>query len=147
MNKENNYYKTFTSISYSNAIDILKKIQDKGVIIFGASGEMGSKITSTFAKANIPCVGRNVIFIEKEPMYVDFYIQTLCKHNIISNSTFSWWGAWLNKNEDKIVVRPKRWVKDDELEEPKDWIKVDARDFRESIEFFDRCKKLALGVY
>lgn len=76
------------------------------------------------ANLNIP----DVFFVDWNrgaESWQDMYLMSKCKHNIIANSSFSWWGAWLNANPEKIVVAPKQWwngIKDDVV--PETWIRI-----------------------
>lgn len=62
--------------------------------------------------------------------HFDMQLMSLCKHNIIANSTYSWWGAWLNSNPQKEVIAPMEWfnlnsrVKHQSEIVPVDWIKI-----------------------
>ncbi|MEA3458211.1 MAG: alpha-1,2-fucosyltransferase, partial [Candidatus Thermoplasmatota archaeon] len=57
---------------------------------------------------------------EESKDYDDLWLMTQCKHYIIANSTFSWWGAWLNPDSSKIIIAPKNWGYRAAV--PKDWI-------------------------
>lgn len=59
--------------------------------------------------------------------YNDMRLMSLCKHHIIANSSFSWWGAWLNQSASKIVIAPKNWFAngtDTSDLIPADWIRI-----------------------
>ena len=60
----------------------------------------------SWCKQNFPDVPEKFKFVEGNTDYEDLLLMSLCKNNIICNSTFSWWGAWLNNNQNKIVVAP-----------------------------------------
>lgn len=106
----------------------IKKIGSKGYFI----------VTSDdirWCKKHFKKYGDNFVFVENVPTYIDFYIPTLCKNNIISNGTFSWWGAFLKVCPDKRVVKPRYWfhpfdrrrLSDIDLIPPENWEVVSNR--------------------
>lgn len=70
-------------------------------------------------------------FVDHNPPaqgYEDMRLMSLCRHHIIANSSFSWWGAWLNPREGKIVYGPKQWFRESKINTddiiPESWRKI-----------------------
>jgi Glycosyl transferase family 11 len=83
-----------------------------------------------WARDNLPLPCNKVVvdFNGPDTDYEDMRLMSLCAHNIIGNSSFSWWGAWLNGNPDKRVAGPARWFGDPRLVNPDilpdHWLKI-----------------------
>ena len=116
--KLNQHHPSLNLDYFINAIDLTKSSTEK-YIIFSDDIE--------WCKTKF--IGNKFIFVENEKDYVEMYLMSLCNNNIISNSSFSWWGAWLNNNKDKLTISPKQWfgimIKEDDSDIiPEKWIKI-----------------------
>jgi hypothetical protein len=96
-----NYHTLQTVDYYKKSIEIIG--EDKYYLIFSDDIK--------WCEENLSFI-KNKIFISENHDYVDLYLMSLCKNNIIANSTFSWWGAWLNRNINKKVIIPSKWFGD-----------------------------------
>ena len=109
---------------YAKCIDIiLSKVSDPTFFVFTNDAE--------WCEENLNFIEKKILIIETKNRnsWEDMQLMTLCKHNITANSTFSWWGAYLNKNKEKIIIGPEHWFNDSNLYNihdiiPNEWILV-----------------------
>ena len=115
-------YTTLSGKYYKQALELIEKYDN--VIIFSDDID--------WCKKNTDYISVNKYFI-KDLDYIDIYLMSKMDHNIIANSTFSWWGAYLNSNPSKKVIAPLEWfgparAKDNKKETrdliPKTWIRI-----------------------
>jgi len=105
---------------YQAAIDLIEtKVNNPRFFVFSND--------TPWVKANLHI--SNVVYVTGNAgnnSWKDLYLMTLCKHHIIANSSFSWWGAWLNNNPGKIVITPGRFLMNDENTDvyPESWTKL-----------------------
>lgn len=117
---------------YSKAIDtILARVENPVFFVFSNTHTdlqwiaQNFRFPQTYPGKNIPIEFRYVDLAN--PDYEELRLMYTCRHFIISNSTFSWWAAWLSDNEEKVVCAPERWnmeyTDDYKIYDPS-WIKI-----------------------
>jgi hypothetical protein len=107
---------------YKNAIEkISKSIDNPKFFVFSDDIEW---VVNNFNIPDSKIIDWNI----GEDSYKDLILMSMCKHNIMANSSFSWWGAWLNSNEDKVVIIPNKWANGFEAAHVAcpDWICLDT---------------------
>lgn len=93
---------------YKAAIDMIKRYVDPDMfVVFSDDIE--------WCRENLreSLCGTETVYVDwnkGKESYRDMQLMSLCSHNIIANSSFSWWGAWLNRNPEKKVIAPSRWM-------------------------------------
>ena len=94
---------------YKTAIEhIVNKTGKNDIEIFVFSDDIEWCVNNLFSLAQINGI-KKINFVSDNKNYEDMHLMSLCNHNVIANSSFSWWAAWLNKHKDKIVVAPNNW--------------------------------------
>lgn len=114
-------YGVCSSVYYQNAVEyMLSHVQNPYFFIFSDDTEW----VRDHLKLDIDCT--IVDINDEKTAHWDLELMKNCQHNIIANSSFSWWGAWLNANPEKIVVVPQQWFADGRATDVicEDWISI-----------------------
>lgn len=105
VNSNSKIYSECSLEYYQDAINFFKlKFENSVFYIFSDDID--------WAKENFKGDIFKIIDLNQDNPHADMFLMSICNHNIIANSSFSWWGAWLNGNADKIVISPKDWYRD-----------------------------------
>lgn len=118
-----NYHGTCTQDYYLRAIEFVKaKVANLQLFVFSDENEW----VRDNMNFGVPTV--HVTVNAADSGYRDMYLMARCKHQILANSSFSWWGGWLNPSSEKIVVAPRNWfngaVHDTSDLLPPSWIRL-----------------------
>ena len=117
---------TCTIDYYKNAINLIREYVNKSFFYFFSDDPKWVEQNLVSDLTNYTIVKHN----QGADSWQDMALMSKCKHHIIANSSFSWWGAWLNPSPNKIVIAPKNWFAKPDLNQqsetliPGNWIRI-----------------------
>ena len=128
---------------YNDAIlEIAKHIENPKFFIFTQDYDWFEKNINLNYPYRFVDSKENMKYMDHDPAQI-LHLMSLCKHFVISNSTFSWWGAWLSENTNKKIIAPSPWF------QSRDFLKTETIDGIEPISitnnyksFYDKSKKI-----
>lgn len=105
VNQSNYHTNLSQTMYYYNALQSIKDIDQKKVFVFSDETEKAKEWFQNYMEEIT-----DVIYVDGPLSSAEnLILQSCCKTNIIANSSFSWWAAWLNVNEKKVVYAPRQW--------------------------------------
>lgn len=116
-------YEVCTAVYYRRAVEYIQTHVSSPVFyVFSDDPEWG-KEQNIFPEGTIFVTGHT-----SKDSYIDMQLMSMCRHHIIANSSFSWWGAWLGQEEDTTVLAPSTWFRYRQRPDiiPQNWITIDA---------------------
>ena len=123
--KLNEFHGTCEIDYYKKAVELIidKTISPKFYFFSDDVNWVKSELASYF-------INSTVVENSEKDNWVDMYLMSLCQHNVIANSSYSWWSAYLNRNEHKIIIAPNKWYSDVKMNKltkhliPENWISI-----------------------
>lgn len=112
-------YEVCSADYYMKAVQLLSEKVSGSLVLFVFSDDID------WCRENLKFQA-DLHFIQTGDLYQDLFLMSQCRHHIIANSSYSWWGAWLNAHTDKIVIAPKTWYRHKQSPDiyPQNWMTI-----------------------
>lgn len=105
-----NFHNVLDINYYINAYNIISKEKEKNIVVFSDDIE--------WCKTNFKIYDKKIYYVDTKELCIDLILMSFIKHNILANSSFSWWASYISNYDDKTVIAPRKWFG---TQGPKNW--------------------------
>ncbi len=115
-----------TEAYYAKAVEVIREKYPEAVFYVFSNEDTWAESWCTEQETKTGSKFVPVTGVPEEMGYLDMFLMSKCKHHIVANSSFSWWGAYLNASKEKCVIAPARWFNNQDCRDiyTKDMIKI-----------------------